>query len=146
MRVSEVLGLKWSDIYDDTIHVRRQNYRGNIKEPKANSYRNVPLHPLIKNALEKTPRRGEYIFCTKNGNLVNFQNFERSIGIAYRKAGIEHKKFHAYRATFITNLCRAGAGIEVASKLAGHHDVNVTAKYYAKVTKEDASYAIELLK
>lgn len=146
LRVSEVLGLKWSDIYDDTIHIRRQNYRMTIKDPKVGSSRDVPLHPIIKEALEDVPRQGDYIFCTKSGRLIDYHNFEHSLARAYKKAGIEHKKFHAFRATFITNLCRAGARLEVASKLAGHQNVNITAKYYTEISRQESSNAIDLLK
>lgn len=142
LRVSEVLGLKWSDIRDDTIHVNRQYYRGVFKPPKNNSNRIIPLHPEIKKALADYPRVSEYIFVTKSGRNIDYQNFETSMGRAYKRYNIPHKKFHAYRATFCTNLCRAGVPLETASKLMGHKDIRVTAEYYAKVKQDSMVEAI----
>nr|MCR5704244.1 tyrosine-type recombinase/integrase [Eubacterium sp.] len=39
MRISELLGLHWSDISEDVIHVRRQYYRGSWCPPKGNKTR-----------------------------------------------------------------------------------------------------------
>ena len=78
--------------------------------------------------------------------MIDYNNFEHRMARAYRDAGIEHKKFHAYRATFITNLCRSGVRLEVASKLAGHSSVSVTAKYYTFISDKEKSEAINSLK
>ena len=146
LRVSEILGLKWSDIENDVIHIRRQYYRGIFKDPKAGSSRDVPLHPQIKKALADMERKSDYIFMTANGYMIDYHNFEHSLKRAYIRAGIEPKKFHAYRATFITNLCKSGVRLEIASKLAGHTSVSVTAKYYTHISDQETSDAINLLK
>lgn len=145
LRISEALGLKWSDISDNSINIVRQNYRTDIVPPKYNSTRKVPLHHKVADALEELDHDYEWIFHSKSGNLLDYHNVVRSLNRAYKKYGIPDKKFHAYRATFATNLCRKKVRLEVASKLCGHKNVNVTAKYYTFVDQDEATEAINLL-
>lgn len=145
LRISEALGLKWSDISDNSINIVRQNYRTDIVPPKYNSTRKVPLHHKVADALEELDHDYEWIFHSKSGNLLDYHNVVRSLNRAYKKYGIPDKKFHAYRATFATNLCRKKVRLEVASKLCGHKNVNVTAKYYTFVDQDEATDAINLL-
>ena len=87
----------------------------------------------------------DLIFSTVNGNPLDQKNINRSLDRFYGRIGIPHKKFHAYRATFITNLCRKGVPIQTVSKLAGHEDIGVTAKYYASVSINELSKAVNKL-
>lgn len=145
LRISEALGLKWTDISDGTINIVRQNYRTEIVPPKYNSVRKVPMHHKIAEALEDYDHSSKWIFHTKTGHLLDYHNVVRSLERAYKKNGIPNKKFHAYRATFATNLCKKKVRLEVASKLCGHKNVNVTARYYTLVDQEEQAEAIALL-
>ena len=87
----------------------------------------------------------DLIFTTANGKPLDPKNINRSLDRYYGRIGIPHKKFHAYRATFITNLCRKGVPIQTVSKLAGHENINVTAKYYAAVDIKTMKQAIDKL-
>jgi integrase len=145
MRISELLGLNWGDIYDEAIHVRRQYYRGSWCPPKGNKTRLIPAHNKIKEMLDSAGEPDELIFKTANGTPLDQKNINRSLDRFYGRIGIPHKKFHAYRATFITNLCRKGVPIQTVSKLAGHENINVTAKYYASVQLDELSEAVNKL-
>ena len=63
----------------------------------------------------------------------------------YSKIGVPNKRFHAYRHTFGTNLCRAGVTIETTSELLGHSDINVTKKYYVQIPHESKKETVENL-
>lgn len=144
LRISELLGLNWNDI-DDVIYVRRQYYRGNWVPPKGNKTRIVPVHEKIKELVESADKPYDMIFTTTTGLPLDQKNINRSLDRFYGRIGIPHKKFHAYRATFITNLCRKGVPIQTVSKLAGHENINVTAKYYASVQFDELSEAVKKL-
>ncbi|QAT44061.1 tyrosine-type recombinase/integrase [Aminipila luticellarii] len=47
----------------------------------------------------------------------------------YKRIGIENKRFHPYRHTFCTNLCKKGVPLQTAYKLMGHSSINVTARF-----------------
>ena len=145
MRISEILGLNYGDIYDDVIHVRRQYYRGSWCPPKGNKMRLIPAHAKIKEMLDHAGDPEDLIFSTANGKPLDQKNINRSLDRFYGRNGIPHKKFHAYRATFITNLCRRGVPIQTVSKLAGHENISTTAKYYASVQLDELSEAVNKL-
>lgn len=156
LRISEALGLKYSDIANGQIHVERQYERGVLCPPKHNSYRTLPAHTELLRALEdhilwhkeemrKNKYKGDYIFTTSTGKLLDYHNVRRSMERLYMRCDIAPKKIHAYRSTFCTELCRAKVPIEVASKLMGHKSVEVTAKHYALIREDTKVEAISML-
>lgn len=144
MRISEIFGLKWKDLKNDTIYVRRQYCRGHWKDPKQNEKREIPMHPKIKDCLKQLDHSCELVFHN-NGEPLIYATVTNNLNRFYTRNGIPHKKFHAYRSTFCTNLCKKGVPIQTTAKLAGHKSIEVTAKYYAAVNKEEKIDAISKL-
>lgn len=155
-RIGEACALKYSDFSKDTLHIRRQWYLGEIKPPKYNSSRDIPLHDVIKKEFPIHKRWHEqemkdnhyetdYVFTTRTGNLLDSKNCYRSLMRFYERIGIERKHTHAFRSTFCTQLCKCGVPLEVASKLLGHSNISVTAKHYALVQPETQKDAIKML-
>lgn len=156
LRISEALGLKYSDIYDDVIHVERQYYLGELKEPKWNSSRIVPLHPELKEQLarhkkwhdverRKNHYKTDFVFTTSTGLLYHQASVRKALKRFYNKYDISYKPIHAYRATFCTQMCRCGVPLEVTSKILGHKSLEVTAAHYALVRKDSMQDAIDRL-
>ena len=148
LRISECLGLKYGDFKDNMIHIERQCYHGNIQPPKSRSNRTVPMHPVVADELAKHKERSpasEYVFVSSSGRLLDYYCVRRSFQKFYAQNSILEKKLHAYRATFCTELCRAGVPLEVASKLMGHKSITVTARHYALVKKDVQIDAISRL-
>lgn len=156
MRISEALALKYSDINDGIISVERQHYLGEIKEPKYNSKRQIPMHHKLSQAfkahrqwheaeMKKNGYKTEFVFTTATGNLYSDSSIRHALIRFYKKRGIPQKKIHTYRSTFCTQLCRCGVPLEVASKLLGHKSLEVTAQHYALVRKETQVDAINKL-
>lgn len=76
MRPGEALGLKWSDIEDGMVTIRRaQNYRGRITEGKnKNAHRSFFLNSIHNGILQDQKARtwrlnSEYIFCNHAGKI-----------------------------------------------------------------------------
>lgn len=141
MRISELLGLKWKDIKDDTIYVRRQYCRGHWKDPKQNEKREIPMHKKIKECVNGMDHNCELVFHNDESPLI-YTTVMNNLNRFYKRNEIPHKKFHAYRATFCTKLCENGVPIQTTAKLAGHKSIEVTAKYYASVNKNEKINAI----
>ena len=157
MRLGECLGLKYGDIWDDTIHVLRQYNMGRIKAPKYNSKRDIPMHPELIKAFEvhkqwheeemqKNGYQTEFVFTTASGQLYEASNMRRAFARFCKREGIEHQPLKDFRSTFCTNLCKAGVPLEVASSLMGHKSLEVTAAHYALIHHETKQSAINKLK
>ena len=76
MRPGEALGLKWSDIKDNTVTIRRaMNYRGRETEGKnENARRTIFLNSILNGILEDQKNRtwrlnSEYVFCNHAGKV-----------------------------------------------------------------------------
>ena len=109
------------------------------------------LQTVIKNATHQSmitydglrgQKRKGLVFHTASGLPLDYHNIVLSLERYYNRIGVEPKKFHAYRATFITNLCRNGVLIQTVSKLAGHSNIKVTARYSAAISLDELTDAI----
>lgn len=155
-RISEALSLRYSDFHDGMVSIERQHYLGEIKPPKYNSVRSLPIHPELQKAFEmhkawheremkKNKYKTDYIFTTSTGVLYDNHNIRRALERFYNRIGVEPKHPHAYRATFCTALCKSGVPIQVASKLMGHKNISVTAKFYTGIDRSVQESAINSL-
>lgn len=52
---------------------------------------------------------------------------------------------HLFRHTFCTRLLKKGVDLTTVSKLAGHSNVNMTAKFYIQTTKQEKMDAVNKL-
>ena len=156
LRISEAIALRYNDIRDDVIHVDRQHYLGETKDPKYGSKRQIPIHselvPILNDhkkwhqrEMQAKGYNTDHIFTTSTGNLYQPSSIRHALERFYARHEIPYKHIHAYRATFCTQLCRCGVPLEVASKLMGHKSMEVTAKHYALVRQETQREAIDKL-
>jgi integrase len=139
-RISEALAVRVSDIED----------RGNLKvvviRGKGDKIRTLPLHPkLLKTLLELTERRqkgqGDYLFTRVKGEGGENEPMRRqSVGeilkTTLRRLKLDTgRSLHSSRRTVISNLLENGARIESVAELAGHANINTTARY--NIRKEE---------
>ena len=168
LREGELLGLKYSDLSKDNVIVNKQvnshykieqdGYRSFTTEVKSTktdtSRRTVPLPPNVqgllaeqklkhKEEMTQNNYRTDYVFTTTTGTLIDKGNFRRAWNRFLRSAGVAQRKFHSCRATYCTMLCKKGIPLETASKLMGHSNINVTAKYYRFVGSDEMQKAAE---
>lgn len=162
-RIGELLALTYDDIEDGVMTIDKQLARGMdadgkeayvIREPKTdNAYREIPLTDEVmevfreheswhREEMKDKGYRTEHIFTTDTGNLYDRSNLRRALKRYYKKIGVEHKRFHAYRKTFCTDLCASGAPIQVVYKIMGHSSIDVTARYYVDVDMDQKRKAL----
>lgn len=167
-RIGELLALTYDDIQGDDIYINKtliekesiRNEQNNkritleVTDPKSKAgIRSLPLSPSVLDALEyhrqwhttEMHKRGyqtRYIFTTSNGNLYYQSTLRKSFNRLCNRIGVESKNFHAFRRTFGTRLAAKGVPIEVLSKMMGHSDISVTAKYYINISKDQKKAAL----
>ena len=92
LRVSEILGLKWSDVDGSVLHIRRALVDEGEKTTKTYaSQRDLLIPDYIAALLACAPHDGEHIVnYTRRGLYVRFQTI-------CRRAGVQHYRFHDLR-------------------------------------------------
>ena len=144
MRRGEILGLKWTDL--DLV-------RGSITicNSKSGKPRKIPMSGPVAAALGGVPKRGEYVFHNpETGRQI--KDVKTAFRAACRRAkknpedkkdpGITGLHFHDLRHTALTWMLQGGADIVTVSKIAGHSNIQMTAKYLHE-TGESMRLAVE---
>ena len=167
LRHGELLGLRWQDLGDDTLHicqnlvsVKGQNH---ISTPKTESgTRHVlvdseTLEILEQHRLQQAteqlacntwgapPPFDDLMFTTREGKPLAQRNFDR---IWYRlmdSANVPRIRFHDLRHTHVSMLYRAGTDLQVISDRLGHKDPSFTQRQYNHLTKKQKQTAVKSL-
>jgi integrase/recombinase XerC len=141
LRVSELCGLKWSDI---TMSERKGKLF--VNAGKGCKYRDIPLNKDARLAffnLDYTQHAGSdvFIFTGQRGVLgsrgvqlmLKRLRFPEDLGVISP---------HQFRHTFCKNLVDAGISLEKVAMLAGHERLDTT-KLYCQPSFSDLSEAVE---
>ena len=140
IRRGELLGLKWSDIKGDTLHIRRGVYTVDnmpvVDEYRAKttkSIRDIPLLPEARAILHTLPQNHEFIFPSKTGGLIEPHNFNRGyfrfIEYINKTEPLRRLTPHCLRHTYATLALSTGANLRTVQILLGHTDPKTTARY-----------------
>ncbi|MDE3179711.1 MAG: site-specific integrase [Acidobacteriota bacterium] len=130
MRMAEILGLRWSDLFysEEVIAVRAKLKRGKV--------RYVPLSPELAREFRSYPATAgeDRIFPPKLRAKGERQRVERSFRTVLRMAGIENFRFHDLRHTFASWYMMNGGDLYELAKILGHANIRMTERY-AKLAK-----------
>ena len=170
MRVSELCGLKWTDLQSDGIHVERSNMT--IEDWKNDGYINIedipktsagkrviPTNKTLLSLLDiqrkeqakeclKTGRpfdRDGYIFANAVGNPADRSNLGRAFRAMCKDAGIVGRGIHSLRHTFATNWIRKSPDIPALSRILGHTDPAFTYKTYCHADADSMTKGMEMM-
>jgi integrase len=155
MRRQEVLGLKWSQIRNGFIY---------LKKTKTNESRQVPINDTLEAMLKRIRRqhgfKSEYVFLfdgeiieSKTGKLRKpkkdrmpkpVTEIKRAFNSAVTRAGIEDFTFHDLRHTFASQVIMRGGSLKDVQELLGHKTMTMTLRY-AHLTQEHKKKAVNLL-
>lgn len=151
LRISDLLRLKWVDVYDE----ERKTFRTHVTvvEKKTKKSRTFILNNHILGALTQLllHRRGEYIFANnrKDAKAISRVQAWRIIHAAVVALGIPGKiACHSLRKTFGFHACRSGVvPPAVIMRIYNHSDFTITQRYLG-IEQDDldkAQLAVELL-
>lgn len=150
LRVSEALGLAWSDVQGDELRVDRQLARidgewsrRRLKTRK--SRRTIALLPEAIDALTEQRRRQDaergdvprpldgLVFTTPTGAPIHSTNILPEWHRVARDMGLPRTTVHDMRHSAASIMLQAGVPIPVIANILGHSSVRVTADLYAHV-------------
>jgi integrase len=141
MRMSEIFGLKWSDVmYSEGLLAVRAKLKGG-------KMRYVPMPPELADELRRfmpqpannvvyiAGNNHEQIFPPKDGAKGERQRVEGSFEDLLERADIQDFRFHDLRHTFASWYMMNGGDLYELAKILGHSNINMTERY-AKLAKQ----------
>ena len=141
MRMSEIFGLKWSDVmYSEGLLAVRAKLKGG-------KMRYVPMPPELADELRRfmpqpannvlyiAGNNHEQIFPPKDGAKGERQRVEGSFEDLLERADIQDFRFHDLRHTFASWYMMNGGDLYELAKILGHSNIKMTERY-AKLAKQ----------
>ena len=129
-RVSEITGLKWSQVDRDNGIVRLEP--GETKNDEGRTvYLDMELKEIINtqwNLRKQSHRVLHCVFPNRKGT-DHIKDFRFPWNKAFEDAKVERKLFHDLRRTAVRNMVRAGIPEGVAMKISGHKTRSVFDRY-----------------
>ncbi|MBX3114554.1 MAG: site-specific integrase [Fimbriimonadaceae bacterium] len=154
LRISEALGLRWSDIDLEagTLRVKYQLSRigGGIKlvEPKtARARRTIPLPAFAIDSLRRHRvkqlemrifnsdlwQEGDFVFTSSVGTPAEIRNVRRTLAKILKENDLPKLRFHDLRHTCATLLLAQGTDARTIMEILGHSQIGLTLNTYAHV-------------
>jgi integrase len=139
-----------------TIDGKYQAVVGDVKAGA--SRREVPIVEELKPLLAKhvasekekhlrlgIPFDGEIFFSSTAGTYIQAKNLRISFERLLDRLNIKQVTVHSLRHYFCSQLAENGVNLKTASVLMGHSNINITAKIYAHVQREEKQRGIATL-
>jgi integrase len=153
LRISECLGLRWSDVdwLNGALRIQRSIVRQRVGETKTEySDRAMPIDAEMLEVLKRWKQAtqfradGDWMFASP-GHVGRLPWSADSLNDAYRKAGaasgVGHVSTHTMRHTYRSWLDAVGTPIAVQQKLMRHADIRTTMNVYGDVVTDEMSRA-----
>ena len=135
-RVSEVCKLRFVDVVNETIVIRKTNT--NTKET-----REIPISPELVKKIDKLPKENGFMFAGKGGDShITRYTIDKVLRSACKECGLEGVSTHSFRRTTITELSRNNVSLRVIQKISGHRNLNVL-QGYVDVDEKEVMYALQ---
>jgi integrase/recombinase XerD len=131
LRIDEALTLQRSKLDFDNLLL---TVRG-----KGNKERTLPFSIEMRKHLFKLARSHsfDYIFCSRTGSKLMYDNCRRNFKLLLSKLGIEVEgSFHVLRRTFARNYVRSGGNLFYLMKFLGHTTLTMSRRYVELETED----------
>lgn len=157
LRISEALGLEWSDIDFNRKTLKVQRATVELKQskfvtqtPKSHtSIRTVGLSQQVLEILDlwepDRAKRSGPIFRTESGIPPHLRPLGISLKRACLRAGVPYLNLHGLRHQHISLLAHAGVSVKAAQVRAGHANPQMTLNIYTHVLDETDTATVTAL-
>jgi integrase len=136
MRRGEILSLKWSQVRNGFIYLRKTKTFNSRQIPISDR-----LAELFKSIRQREHLRSGYVFTYAGRRLTtNRKGFKAAL----RRAEIDDFRFHDLRHTFASQVLLRGGSLKDIQELLGHKDIRTTMRY-AHLTQQSKIDAVNLL-
>lgn len=148
LRISEALGLDWSDFgfgKRPTLRVRRQFYRGEMRQTKTSTgRRELPLSvEAARWVWTNRPKSPEGpVFATRTGKRLSDRNVRRALDAVTGPLGLSWVTPHTFRHTCASRLLSEGRSIRQVSGWLGHTDPAFTLRTYVHLMDDGLGEAL----
>lgn len=158
LRIGECCGLKWSDIRNNRLYIRRQANNEEVKEwtKSTAGYRDIPLTQEAQRILQKVTDynhehglTADWIFQSDNPKYdyrLSYNAADRKLRKLCNRLDTVIKSPHKCRKTCISTLLDCpDINKRTVQRFAGHQDLSTTFGYYSfeRKTKEEQASAID---
>ncbi len=157
LRIGECCGLKWTDVRDGRLYIRRQANNEGVREwtKSSSGYRDIPLTEEalrilddVKKFNEQRGYNGEWIFQSvgdKYDGPLSYNAADRKLRKLCDRMDTSEKSPHKLRKTTISKIIDSGlVNIRTVQHYAGHKDISTTYEYYSyeRRSKDEQARAI----
>ena len=142
LRISDILGLVWNDVYDEESQTFRSHI--SIKEKKTGKVKVLALHAEVIKALQLylPHRNGEYIFAgnRKSKKAISRIQAWRVLHFAAKDIGLQiHVSPYSLRKSMGYHAWKSGASPVVLMEIYNHSTYEVT-KRYLGISQDEIDY------
>lgn len=132
-RRADVCRIKWADIRGDLIHVIQEKTTAELL---------LPIHPELRKALRKTPRKGETIITTNTGSPRSEKAYGGYMARAIDDAGLPKRcVLHGLRKATARRLAEAGCTASQIASITGHRTLDEVSRYTRGAEQEHLARA-----
>ena len=133
LRISEALALRWEDVSETSISIRRSKTKAGVRE--------VPLPKGVRAILRawqiKQAPGIDLIFSTPQKPLQSPREALRKLNAAEDRAGIDRYTLHELRHTYASLLISRGVDLPTIAEQMGHTNAGITLTIYAHLYNKE---------
>ena len=132
LRVSELVNLKWSDIYaeEEFVRVRGKGSKERLVPISRRALEEINKWNLDRNTLKIKPGEQDFVFLNRRGAHLTRTMILIMIKRAATDAGIKKTVSpHTLRHSFATALLKGGADLRAIQEMLGHESIGTTEIY-----------------
>lgn len=160
LRIGELCALRWEDIDERCIYVRKTIQR--LKKPSGDgtelvidapktdtSLRSIPMPSFLKELIfsfKDNHQIGKYFIAEPEGSVTEPRVLQYKFNKYLQLAEIENANFHTLRHTFATRSIEAGFSVKVLANVLGHASVSTTLDKYVHTSLSMKQANMDLLK